>query len=320
MFPKLSFIQNFILTLKELMRRYMDDKLPQVGGTLAYFFLLSIFPFFIFLNALLAFLNIPLGQIIRDLSHVAPREVVFLIEGYLNSIVRVRNTGLLSFGLLAALFSASRALKTLIAVLNTAYRTDETRNFLVVQLLSILLTLAMGLSIVTMLTFPILGRTIMTKIFDFFHLSIHFVETWVYLRWLIVFSILFITIALLYHVGPAARTPFRKAIPGTLFTSISWTLISLAFATYVNRFGRYSAVYGSIGAVIALMVWFYLTGILIMIGAELNQILYERHLSSKESNPTMSLSPLTEDDLDNRFEKMRDQFINIHSKKGEKES
>lgn len=271
-----NIVPNIINVLKELFRRYYTDKIPEVGGTLAYFFLLSVFPFFIFLNAILGFLDLSIDQIIRDLSLVAPNQVIILLEGYLRSVVNTKNTGLLSFGLAASVFSASKALSTLISVLNTAYNVKETRNFFRVKLLSILLTLAMGLSIVTMLILPVLGRNIVSKIAHFFHISMQFVELWIYVRWIIVFVVLFVSIACLYHYGPNEKASVRKAIPGTLFTMIAWSLISLLFASYVNHFGRYSAVYGSIGAVIILMIWFYLSGIIIMLGGELNQILYER--------------------------------------------
>lgn len=273
-------VRETVFVLKELVRQYITDKIPEVGGTLAYFFLLSIFPFFIFLNAILGFMNLSIDQIIRDLSLVAPNQVIILLEGYLRSVVNTKNTGLLSFGLLASLFSASKALSILISVLNTAYEVKETRNIFRVKLLSILLTMAMGLSIVTMLLLPVLSRNVVSKIADFFHLSHQMVNFWLYIRWLIVFVVLFATIASLYHYGPNDKSSIRKAIPGTIFTMLSWTLISLVFASYVNHFGRYSAVYGSIGAVIILMIWFYLSGIIIMMGGELNHILYKRKQSA----------------------------------------
>lgn len=265
-------LKKTVYVSRELARRFLGHKLSEVGGTLAYFFLLSIFPFLIFLNALVGFLNLSLDQILVDLSHVAPKEVILLLEGYLRSVVSHRNTGLLSFGLLATLYSASKAIRILISVLNTAYEVKEKRNFFIVSLLSVILTLALGVTIVIMLVLPMLGRNIMTHIAQFFHLPINLVEIWVYIRWLIVFTILFFSIAFLYHFGPSHDDRFRKAIPGTIFTCTAWTLISLGFATYVNQFGKYSLIYGSIGAVIVLMIWFYLTGIILMMGGEINQI------------------------------------------------
>lgn len=120
-------LKNLIL---ELPKRFARDNISQTGGQLAYFFLLSVFPFLIFLNALLGFLNISVESIIREISAITPEEIVVLLRGYLESVVETRNTSLLSIGLLASLFSASKAVDSLIIALNTAYGVENKRNFI----------------------------------------------------------------------------------------------------------------------------------------------------------------------------------------------
>lgn len=109
--------------LFELPKRFSRDNISQTGGQLAYFFLLSFFPFLIFLNALLGFLNISVDTILQEISRIAPKEIMVFLRGYLESVVQTKNTSLLSISLLAALFSASKAVDSLIISLNIAYST-----------------------------------------------------------------------------------------------------------------------------------------------------------------------------------------------------
>lgn len=150
-----------------------------------------------------------------------------------------------------------------------------------------------------------MGKDIIMPIVDFFGISDFFVNLWIYMRWVIVFSILFITIALLYTFVPYNNLGFKEAIPGTIFSTLSWSLVSYGFAIYVNNFGNYSAVYGSLGAIIILMIWLYITGIILIVGGELNHILYLLSNIDKDSDKEI-------DSLDVKFEKLKEDFESMN--------
>ncbi len=297
--------------LFELPKRFSRDNISQTGGQLAYFFLLSFFPFLIFLNALLGFLNISVDTVLQEISRIAPKEIMVFLRGYLESVVQTKNTSLLSISLLAALFSASKAVDSLIISLNIAYSTENKRNFFTKKAVSIFFTLLLGLSIAVSLIIPALGKNVAFFIADFLRISKYLVLVWVYIRWLLVFFILFITIALLYHIVPYVNQPFKNSLPGTFFAVIGWLLVSYAFGIYVNNFANYTAVYGSIGAVIALMFWLYLTGIILVIGGEINDILfrhYEKNSIKPDENNEKNNEPedISEQKLDEKFNAIKE--------------
>ena len=297
--------------LFELPKRFSRDNISQTGGQLAYFFLLSFFPFLIFLNALLGFLNISVDTVMQEISRIAPKEIMVFLRGYLESVVQTKNTQLLSISLLAALFSASKAVDSLIISLNIAYSTENKRNFFTKKSVSIFFTLLLGLSIAVSLIIPALGKNVAFFIADFLRISKYLVLVWVYIRWLLVFFILFITIALLYHIVPYVNQPFKNSLPGTFFAVIGWLLVSYAFGIYVNNFANYTAVYGSIGAVIALMFWLYLTGIILVIGGEINDILfrhYEKNSIKPDENNEKNNEPedISEQKLDEKFNAIKE--------------
>ena len=192
-----------------------------------------------------------------------------------------------------------------------AYSTENKRNFFTKKSVSIFFTLLLGLSIAVSLIIPALGKNVAFFIADFLRISKYLVLVWVYIRWLLVFFILFITIALLYHIVPYVNQPFKNSLPGTFFAVIGWLLVSYAFGIYVNNFANYTAVYGSIGAVIALMFWLYLTGIILVIGGEINDILFRNAEKNKieldENNENeVDLEDISEKSLDKKFNEIRE--------------
>ena len=148
----------------------------------------------------------------------------------------------------------------------------ETRPFLIARGMAILLTFAMVFVFVLALLLPVFGKQIGLFLFSVFGFSNQFMALWHMLRWLASPVILFIIFVGLYWIAPNKKLTCISAIPGAILATIGWILSSLAFSFYVNHFGNFSATYGSIGAIIVLMIWFYLTGIIIILGGEFNAI------------------------------------------------
>ncbi|KIQ94664.1 hypothetical protein LH47_01221 [Anoxybacillus thermarum] len=258
--------------VRELMKRFDEDEVFDLSAELAYFFLLSLFPFLLFLLTFLSYLPIPHEDVIAFLSQYAPSETVHLIETNMRQLMELQSGKWLSFSVLATVWAASNGMSAIIRALNRAYDVKETRSFLVARGISILLTFAMIFVIIVALVFPVFGKMIGTFLFSAFGLSGVFLRIWETIRWFVSFIILFFVFSVLYVFAPSKYVRFRDVWSGSLFATVGWMVVSLAFSYYVNQFGNYSAMYGSLGGIIALMVWFYLSGMMIVLGGELNAI------------------------------------------------
>jgi membrane protein len=257
--------------LKQLWIRIQRDDVPGLAAQLAYFFLLSLFPLLIFLVTLLPHLPITEDDLLRLIEDFAPRQTKAFIEANLNQIMR-KNGKLLSFGIIAALWSASNGINAIVRAFNKAYEVKESRPFLVARGMAILLTVGMVIVLIVALLLPVFGKQIGLFLSSEFGLSSEFLVTWNAISWFISSIILFVIFTVLYWIAPNKKMKCISAVPGALFATFGWILTSLAFSYYVENFGNYSATYGSIGAVIVLMIWFYLTGFIIIIGGEINAI------------------------------------------------
>jgi membrane protein len=255
--------------VQHLWKRFQEDDFLGIAAQLAYFFLLSLFPLLIFIVSLFPYLPVTQEDLLSLVRDFAPSGTMELIETNLTQMSQ-KNGALLSFGIIGTIWSASNGINAIVKVLNRAYEVKEGRSFLKTRVMAILLTLAMILVIIVALILPVFGKQIGVFLFSIFELSDEFITVWNALRWLVSSVILFIIFIGLYWLAPNKKFACRSAIPGALFATVGWTLTSYAFSFYVSNFGNYSATYGSIGAIIVLMIWFYISGIIIIIGGEVN--------------------------------------------------
>ncbi|MFC2949238.1 YihY/virulence factor BrkB family protein [Virgibacillus sediminis] len=272
----MSKLKNFA---KELMGRFKEDNIPLLAASQAYYYLLSIFPLLIVGFTILPYLNIQPQQAVDFIGNILPSEIASVLQENVISLVETPRGGLLTVGIIGALWSASNAVNAFIKASNEAYEVEETRNFIVVRLIALGLTLGMIISIAVAFLLPIFGNVI-----------INFVESIIGLppgtslmlqavRWGISIIVLTSILLVLYHVAPNKKLPFKHILPGALTASILWQLISLGFSFYVSNFGNYSATYGSLGGIIILMIWFFLTGLILMTGAVINVLYHNRQVA-----------------------------------------
>ena len=257
---------------KSLFGNISSNDVTGLAAQIAYYFLLSLFPLLIFIVTLLPYLPVEQGDILGLVRDFAPGETMSMIEETLQDVMSNRNSGLLSVSIIATIWSASNGMNAIVKSLNRAYDVEETRSFIATRLMSILLTFAMILVFVIALLLPVFGKQIGLFLFSQFGFSDQFLSIWNGIRWAISPIILFIIFVGLYYFAPSKRIKCLSAFPGAIFATLGWVLVSLAFSYYVGSFGNYSATYGSIGGIIVLMIWFYLTGIIIMIGGEINAL------------------------------------------------
>ena len=262
---------------KRFMKRFSGDNVPLLAAAQAYYYLLSIVPLLIVCFALIPYFNIDPNDAMRFIGDSVPSEMASILKENIISLVETPRGGLLTIGIVGALWSASNAIGAFIKSSNTAYNVEETRSFIVVRLLGLGLTLGMIFALVVAILLPVFGNEILEFLESHLGFSSTFAIMFQVLRWVVSLVILTLLLMMLYRLAPNKKMPLKHIIPGALTASILWQLISLGFSYYVGNFGNYSATYGSLGGIIVLMIWFFLTGMILMIGAIINVLYHEDH-------------------------------------------
>ena len=258
--------------IKRTVRETLQDDAQSLAAQLAYYFFLSLFPALLCLIALASLFPLEnfTNQVVQRLAPVAPREVVEIIRQQMLSISEGNNTGLMSLGLLGAIWSSSAALVAVTAAMNRAYDITESRPWWKVRLTAILLTIGLAVFILISFTLVVAGPEIAEGLAGRLGLGSAFVATWKIVQWPIAFALVASGIGLIYYFAPDADQEWAWITPGSLLATLLWLLGSLGFRFYAVNFGNYEAAYGTIGAIILLMLWFYLSAFVIVVGAEMN--------------------------------------------------
>ncbi|WP_049628101.1 YihY family inner membrane protein [Bacillus sp. JFL15] len=262
--------------IKELFARFSLHEGQSKSAELAYFFLLSLFPLMIFMLTLTAYLPISAEDVLGAVDQYAPDSAMSMVKSITEQTLNKRSGGLLSFGIIAVIWSASNGMNAIVRAFNHAYEVEENRSFIIIRLTSIFLTIAMVVTILIALLLPVFGREIGLLAADFIGASGLFLQVWSVVRWGISPLILLIVFTALYIFAPNKRLSLRFVLPGAVFAAAGWIIVSMLFSFYVGTFANYSATYGSIGGIIVLMIWFYLTGTLLILGGEINALLHKR--------------------------------------------
>ena len=253
-------------------REVLADDCLGLAAQLAFYFFLALFPALLFLAAVVSFIPVAglLDAITGDLARVAPSEVLSIIQDQILKIAHEKNGGLLTLGMVGAIWSTSSGLDAIISTLNQAYDIQESRPWWKVKLTALALTIALAIFIVTSFTLVMVGPALAGTVASWAHMGPAFAATWKIVQWPVVFLLVTLAIALIYYYAPDAVQHWVWITPGSLLATALWLLISLGFKFYVAHFASYNATYGTIGGVIVLMLWFYLSALAVLIGAELN--------------------------------------------------
>jgi membrane protein len=269
---------NFEMALSwpELVKRTahqaMSDDAQGLASQLAYYFFLALFPALLCLLAVGSFFPLQnlSDDMVRLLGPFAPGQMLEIIRQEMVKIAEGQQGGLLTVGLLGALWSSSSAMVAVIGAMNRAYDIEEGRAWWRVRLTAIGLTIALSLLIVVAFMLIVAGPQLAD--FTARHLAFGpvFVWTWKIVQWPIAFALVAVGIGLIYYFAPDAEQFWVWITPGSLAATSLWLIGSLAFRFYAVNFGNYEATYGTLGGVILLLLWFYLSGLVIVIGAEMN--------------------------------------------------
>jgi membrane protein len=258
--------------VKRTARETSADNGLGLAAQLAYYFFLALFPALLFFIALASFFASEgvINQLVGSLSGVAPAAVVDIIRQQLTDLANSDSGGLLTFGIAAALWSSSAAMVGLIDALNRAYDVEDARPWWKQRLIAILLTIGVAIFVLVSITLVVSGPELARYIAQQVDLGDAFTWTWMVLQWPVVFILIATAVGLIYYFAPNVDQDFLWITPGSVLATALWLIGSLGFRFYVVNFGSYNATYGAIGGVMVLMLWLYITGLVIIVGAEMN--------------------------------------------------
>ncbi|MFL6274235.1 MAG: YihY/virulence factor BrkB family protein [Blastocatellia bacterium] len=262
------------LTLKELGRRTWresnEDNVWGGAAQLGYYFLLALFPMLIFLFSLLGFLPDAQESIVKMLGRVVPGQAMTLVYQFVQDVVEHRSGGLLSFGVLATLWAASSGITAIMGTLNVAYDVEEGRPFWKVRLTALGLTAGLALLITGGAVLVMFADKFSHRLTEVLGLGGFFTIVSSVVGYALGLACVFIGIELIYYFGPNLKQQWRWITPGAVFAAVAIILGSFGFSLYLRIAPSNSATYGSLGAVITLMLWLYLLGLVLLVGGEIN--------------------------------------------------
>lgn len=264
-----GFIVYFIIKINK-------DDIFALSAQLAYYLMLSFFPFLIFLMTLIGFSNLDSMEVIGGLRNILPSTVFQLVSSTIVEIIETQSTGLLGASILLVIWASSSAFRAVIKGLNKAYGIKENRHFIKRAFIAIICTFSLAFVIILTLIMLVFGTLIGDLLVTYLPFENLIERVWNILRYIVVIIVMICTFAAIYRYTPSKRIHWKNTFPGAIVCTIGWLAVSVGFAFYINNFGNYSKLYGSLGAVIVLITWLYLTSMLVIIGGEVNSVLVIR--------------------------------------------
>lgn len=266
---------------RRLVEKAIEDNIFPIGAELAFYFLFGLFPFLLLLTTLLPYLSSPeslspgtLESVRSFAQQFLPPGIISFVVDNLQGMLAVKRHGLLSLSVITLLWSASGAFRSIISGLNVAYDVDETRPFWRTRLNAMGLTLVLGLMAIIGTSLLAFGKVLNAFAAEYVPIPI---IVWIIVRWVVALAFLLLTLDIVYYAAPNVRHPWRWLNPGAIAATPIWMAMSVGYSYYVSHFGKQSHGTDAVfAAIITLMLWFYLSGVVLLIGGELNAILARR--------------------------------------------
>jgi membrane protein len=267
-----------------LWREVNQDDCWGMAAQLSYFYLLAFFPFLIFLSALVGFVPFVadlIDQLIVGLFNFIPEKSHDLVSATVHRLIDSRDEGILTFGIGLSLWFASFAFSAMASLLNQAYQVQETRSLLKIRALSIFLTVIVSIFLVLSGVLLFFGDWIIGLVVEPGPLKVLYGLA----RWLLILLLMNFGVQIVYYALPAHRFPAKLISPGGVVAILGWVFGSLMFRHYVNLFfSNLQELYGGLGALIALMIWFYICSLFLLLGGEIDSEIYKmRHEEGKKT-------------------------------------
>ena len=264
--PKNRFLRFFFL----MVQRYLRHNVAIQSAALAFYLLFTLFPFLIFISALLGLLRLDVAAILHTLEEFLPKDVVALTELYLTHVGSNPSPRLLLFGLVFSIYFPMRATNSLMRSVWTAYHLGPPHSSMRHRAKTLLYTVFLIVSIALTLILMTVGGRFLLYAVEKFRLPPLIAELWVLLRFPVIAVVGSFALFFLYALAQDHRQPLRNLWPGTVAALAGWVFLSWLYAFYVNHIAHYSLLYGSIGTIIVLLVWLNLSAATLIMGAEMN--------------------------------------------------
>ena len=260
----------------DMIRRYYVHDVARDSAALTYYLLFAIFPLLIFVSTLLGVLELDIASITAVLAPILPSDVVDIIRTYLEYVAANQSRQLLWFSLVFSIWFPMRSTGCLMHSLRKAFGRSAPENILLGQLRTLLFTIWMIFVIGLTLALVVVGRRALYFLSGFLPLSETVISVWGYLRFIILGLVMAISLGILYQLALGQRRPLREVLPGVGSSLAAWLLLSMAFSYYVENMARYAQLYGSIATIVVVLLWLYMSGQVLILGAELSASLIHR--------------------------------------------
>ena len=258
--------------LNRIMDRISENHTGAYAAQSAFFIVLSMIPFIMLLLALVQYTPVTKADVIRAVTHVLPKTIYPMIVSIVNQVYN-QSQAMISLTGLVAIWSAGRGVLAMSAGLNSVYGSKETRNYILLRVISMFYTLTFSILILLLLVLVVFGNSLYRYIIKIAPIVSKIIDPILNFRYLGTGIILIVFFCITYTFIPNCKLRFRDQLPGALFSTLGWTGLSLAFSIYVDNFSNFSYMYGSLASIMILMIWLYACMSIYLLGAEINYFL-----------------------------------------------
>ncbi|CRH19951.1 YihY/virulence factor BrkB family protein [Carnobacterium maltaromaticum] len=276
--------KEWLRFFETIQRKYQEAEVTNSSVVIAYYLLLSFFPIVIIIGNLLPLLNLDINTILPYFSTIIPEAIYKEIVETIHRLLTSSSSGMLSFGIIAAFWAASKGMNAMQVSMNKAYGVEPRKNMFVIRLASLAFTLILVLGIVALVLVFSFGQVVLNYLTPLLQLPEELVAIFQSVKWPVTLFVLLFVFTLVYYMVPNAQVKVKFVLPGAIFATVGWVLLSQAFAIYVRYFSGRTLSYGSVGIFIVLMLWLNGSGIVLTLGAVINASIDEFRHGKIENN------------------------------------
>ncbi|WP_413518505.1 YihY/virulence factor BrkB family protein [Carnobacterium maltaromaticum] len=276
--------KEWLRFFETIQRKYQEAEVTNSSVVIAYYLLLSFFPIVIIIGNLLPLLNLDINTILPYFSTIIPEAIYKEIVETIHRLLTSSSSGMLSFGIVAAFWAASKGMNAMQVSMNKAYGVEPRKNMFVIRLASLAFTLILVLGIVALVLVFSFGQVVLNYLTPLLQLPEEVVAIFQSVKWPVTLFVLLFVFTLVYYMVPNAQVKVKFVLPGAIFATVGWVLLSQAFAIYVRYFSGRTLSYGSVGIFIVLMLWLNGSGIVLTLGAVINASIDEFRHGKIENN------------------------------------
>ena len=266
-----TIIRINIFNLNKIIKEFNIGEINSKAAEMSFFLLLSLFPFIMFTISSIVY--IPILQLNKGISffeNLMPESAFMIVLYIIDSAISNKSIGFTFMSFFLTMWSSSRAVRAIIKGANKSYKVKETRSYIKVTIVGLLFTISLLLLIFISMIFLVFGEKLGYIVFDFIGLDNIFIKIWDIFRYSVGILIIVITLMCLYKYTPNKKIKTKDTIPGALISTIGWIIVSSIYSYYSNHYANYEIIYGSIGGIIVLITWIYISSWAILIGSEFN--------------------------------------------------